>query len=233
MSASTFYYDAKSPTLCRKAWQPKIRFVERTLGLLTLVVSFGLVMDTFHLTSPFFGSMRSVASSVEHPETLQPRRIACHPHDNEVLSDKCVFDEMLNGWVPVECYDEELGKDALRNDTQLAMMGGAGHFPWYSDLNFTSPISSENLPNHLLKPSANMTAYTLEKWHVAHCLYVWRLGLEVMNRIDRGGKRGYVNTRVLDAGHVNHCNRVIANQDHRQGAKATVTFGYGTCVLIT
>ena len=78
-----------------------------------------------------------------------------------------------------------------------------------------------------------MTAYTLEKWHVAHCLYLWRLGLSIMKRVNAGEEGVYANIRALDGGHVNHCNNVIANQDHRRGAKATVTFGFGTCVRIT
>ena len=229
MTAPTSHYDARQPAIRLEAWQQKIRLAERSLGFLTLAVSFYLVLGTFRLTSPFSRSAKSMILSAEHPETSQPQRIACHPRDDEALSDKCIFDEMLNGWVPVECYDEALSIDSLRNDTQLAMMTGAGHFPWYSDLDFTSPLSSNDLPQHLLKTPANMTAYTLEKWHVAHCLYVWRLGLAAMNRIRRDEKEVYVNTRVLDEGHVNHCNMIIANQDHRQGAKATVAFGYGTC----
>lgn len=226
---STSQLSTEAPFVHWKTGHREFRFLEAALGSLTVFASFLLLTWTMRVPSPSSEPVRST-----HPLGLLPAskslRIACHPLADEVLSDECVFDEMLNGWVPVECYDEALAMDSLRNDTQLAMMAGAGQFPWYSDLDFTSPLSPADLPDHLLEPLTNMTAFTLEKWHVAHCLYLWRLGLDAMNRIGSGEKGVYVNIRVVDAGHVNHCNRVIANQDHRRGAKATVTFGYGTCV---
>lgn len=212
--------------------RPFYHFLKCTVSSLALVVSLYAVICTFQLQDLPLLSTRPANTSAQLSMAPPPHRIACHPHGDEALSDRCVFDEMLNGWVPVECYNEALAKESLRNDTQLAMMEGSGPFPWYSDLKFTAPLPSSDLPVHLLKPSTNMTAYTLEKWHVAHCLYVWRLGLDAMNRVNRGEDKTYVNIRVLDEGHVNHCNMVVANQDHRRGAKATVTFGFGTCVLM-
>jgi len=206
----------------------QLRFLQTVLGCLALAISLILVTSTLRLQQ--HPSVASKPASFPSPPS---KRIACHPQEDEVQSARCIFDEMLNGWVPTECYDEALATDSLRNDSRLAMMQGAGRFPWYSDLQFTHPLSPDELPGHLLAPSANMTAFTLEKWHVAHCLYVWRLGLDALDRIRRGEKGVVVNVRVLDASHVDHCNMVIADQEHRRNAKATVTFGFGTCVQIT
>lgn len=157
-------------------------------------------------------------------------QVSCGASIQEALANNCIFDETLNGWVPKECYNEQLAADAVQNDTTLAILGGSGPFPWYEDLDFTQPIPRGGLASYLQSDASNMTAYTWEKWHVAHCLYVWRLGLDINSRMARGETSFYVNVRVTDEGHVRHCNNIIANQDHRVGAKATVEFGFGTCV---
>ncbi|KAF2767048.1 hypothetical protein EJ03DRAFT_245294, partial [Teratosphaeria nubilosa] len=150
----------------------------------------------------------------------------------EISTKDCIFDEMLNGWVPSACYNDQLASEALQDDSRLARLHAAGHFQWYTDLNHTTPITTAALPGHLRSPVGNMTAYTIEKWHVAHCLYVWRLGHEAFKRVSRGHKQVYVNARVLSADHINHCNEVIASQEHRKGARAVVYFTLHHCVRI-
>lgn len=207
--------------------------IEIFLGCASLFVS--LLLATMANNLPNLPEHITVAQNGQSQQFVlpPPYEISCQAGRGKVPPSECIFDEMLNGWVPKACYSQTLAADAVQEDTKLALLGGAGHFPWYKDLNFSSPIPSASLPEYLQSDDGNMNAYTWEKWHVAHCLYVWRLGLDMMRRVSRGEANLYVNVRVLDAGHINHCNRVIANQDHRVNATANVTFGYNTCIKVT
>lgn len=161
------------------------------------------------------------------------RNVSCGSTTAQSDAPGCIFDEMLNSWVPPPCYDERLALEAVQNSTQLALLQGAGRFAWYADIGFSRQIPSTALTRHLRSDAGNMTAYTLEKWHVAHCLYIWRLGLDALRRVMQGDMNVYVNSRVIDPEHVYHCNEVIADQDHRVDARTKVTFGYGICVRIS
>jgi hypothetical protein len=91
--------------------------------------------------------------------------------------------------------------------------------------------------------ATRMKAFTSERWHLAHCLYVWELGnlaLEAVRAIRTAGDDGdgngdgevWVNERVLNRQHIEHCRYVAANQGHRINATAEVSFGFGRCVRL-
>ncbi|KAK5113807.1 hypothetical protein LTR62_003191 [Meristemomyces frigidus] len=135
--------------------------------------------------------------------------------------------------VPPACHNPTLAAEALRNDTILALHGGSGPFPWWQDQAHTIVLPRTDLETYILSPAAGMKAWTWEKWHVAHCVYIWRLGHDVLTRVAAGEQGGvWVDERVISGEHVAHCGNVIANQDHRVGAKAVVTFGYHKCVRV-
>ena len=203
---------------------------ESMLAFASLLCSLLLAFASHKVTALPPKRWISPASKLSPLNDMNVHHVSCDLQAGEATN--CIFDEMLNGWVPLACYNEQLASNALRNDTYLAAVGGAGHYPWYQDHNFTTPISSTELAQYLQTERGNMTAHTWEKWHVAHCLYIWRQGFDIMTRVTNGEKNIYVDNRVLDADHINHCNNVIANQDHRMGAKATVYFSGHKCVRV-
>ncbi|KAF2772218.1 hypothetical protein EJ03DRAFT_245371, partial [Teratosphaeria nubilosa] len=166
------------------------------------------------------------------PSNRPADRITCTLDPSSTTTPPCIFDPTLNGWIPPACHNTPLATSALRNDTLLARLQAAGPFQWYTDLDHSIPISTADLPAYLTSPEGNMTAHTIEKWHVAHCLYVWRLGNEALRRAAEGERGVYVNARVLSEEHVGHCNEVVASQGYRVGAKAVVQFGVNECVRI-
>ena len=212
----------------RARWRPSM---EGSLAIIGLLVSIALAMAC--------QTRLSEAHSLEQPHhasaaaSRPTATTSCKRGENNTAPADCIFDEMLNGWVPPACYNSHLAHEALRNDTLLAMHGGAGLFPWWRDENHTISLPGPELEAHVLSADGALKAYTWEKWHVAHCLYVWRVGRDVMQRV-ADGRSGevWVDARVLDEEHVNHCNNVIANQDHRVGARAVVHFGFHKCVRV-
>jgi len=206
--------------------------LEGGLAIIALLISIALATACQTRLAAAYSPQRShhASAAARRPTTAT---ISCHPADNDTAPKDCIFDEMLNGWVPPACYNSLLAHEALRNDTLLALHGGAGPFPWWRDENHTVPLPGSELEAHVLSTDGALKAYTWEKWHVAHCLYVWRLSREIIQKIADGSSgEVWVDERVLEEEHVYHCNNVIANQDHRVGARAVVHFGFHKCVRV-
>ncbi|PGH07163.1 hypothetical protein GX51_01950 [Blastomyces parvus] len=129
----------------------------------------------------------------------------------EAVSRGCVLDIMGTAWLPPLCYDKELAEEALLPDTNLAKVGGSGVFPWWESHNHTTEI-----PQDSLQYKDDLVGYTWETFHMAHCLYDWRVLVKAAKRI-RSGERNV---------------EVIANQDHRVGGKSKVDFALGRCVRL-
>jgi hypothetical protein len=131
---------------------------------------------------------------------------------------------MAAAWVPILCYDAAAAKEALLTNTTLARLGGSGEFLWYLDRNFTKSVSQDSLSS-----LEGEIGYTTSKFHVAHCLYVWRLGLIAMHRLMEGERGVYVHFRVVDKEHTMHCNKIISNEGIPRDAIAAVYFKVGYC----
>ena len=151
---------------------------------------------------------------------------------SKALTNGCIFDEMLNGWVPPRCHNATMAQEALRDDSELARLHAAGHFPWYEDQNFTTPLSS-SLEKFLQTERSGLVAYTWERWHMAHCLYAWRIMSNTMSRLRNGEKNVWANVRTVDEAHIGHCNNVTAANMYRTHAKSIVYFGFGECVRLS
>ncbi|OAX81475.1 hypothetical protein ACJ72_04180 [Emergomyces africanus] len=152
--------------------------------------------------------------SKEAPSPLQDETgliMDCGKTRAEAVSRGCVLDVMATAWLPPLCYDKELAQEAVLMNTNLAKVGGAGRFPWWASHNHTTEISQDSL-QHL----DDLVGYTWETFHMAHCLYDWRVLVKAAKRI-RDGERNV---------------EIIANQDHRVGAKSKVDFALGRCVRL-
>ncbi|PGH37039.1 hypothetical protein GX50_00022 [[Emmonsia] crescens] len=145
----------------------------------------------------------------------------------EAVSRGCVLDVMATAWLPPLCYDKELAQESVLTDTNLAKIGGAGIFPWWASHNHTAEISQDSL-QHL----DGLVGYTWEVFHMAHCLYDWRVLVKAAKRIRDGERNVYVHIALLNYHHAHHCSEVIANQDHRVDGKSKVDFALGRCVRL-
>ncbi|KLJ06370.1 hypothetical protein EMPG_10199 [Blastomyces silverae] len=145
----------------------------------------------------------------------------------EAVSRGCVLDVMGTAWLPPLCYDKELAEEAVLPDTNLAKVGGSGKFPWWLSHNHTTEISQDSLQH-----SDDLVGYTWETFHMAHCLYDWRVLVKAAKRIRSGERNVYVHVALLNYHHAHHCSEVIANQDHRVGGKSKVDFALGRCVRL-
>ncbi|OAX84482.1 hypothetical protein ACJ72_01153 [Emergomyces africanus] len=153
--------------------------------------------------------------------------VDCGKTRAEAVSRGCVLDIMGTAWLPPLCYNKELAEEALLPDTNLAKVGGSGVFPWWESHNHTTEISQDSL-----QYNDELVGYTWETFHVAHCLYDWRVLVKAVKQIRSGERNVYVHVALLNYHHAHHCSEIIVNQDHRVGGKSKVDFALGRCVRL-
>ena len=69
----------------------------------------------------------------------------CGASRDEAIARGCIFDIMVDAWLPEPCYDAVAAALGESTGTFLAELGGSGQFEWFLDQNHTCPIAQEDL----------------------------------------------------------------------------------------
>jgi len=119
--------------------------------------------------------------------------LPCGKSPAEAIARGCHFDIIATAWLPPKCIDYELASEfaALR--------------PWhfFHDQNGTQPISND--PDTLGSQSGLI--WTTNRWHVAHCLYMWKK----LNRALVQGRQ--TDGEAIKKAHTDHCSMDILEID--------------------
>lgn len=185
------------------------------------------------LSSTVTSTPSSLPDWSKNPEIAQ-----CGSSPSEAESLGCTFDALAASYLPRHCYSATLFSAAQEEATDNLLSNELFHplrpyptpatFEWYTDHNLTLPIPQDDIPSLL-----PFEAFTWERYHVAHCTYMWRQVLDATSRVQQGEKDVFVNSRALDQAHMAHCRYVMAEQVRRVGATARVYFGYGNCTRLS
>ena len=108
----------------------------------------------------------------------------CGNSSTEALSLGCEFDVMRYAWVQPACY----------NATLSSSMFAAGDWFWSLDDERT-----QSIPVSDIQSARYETVYTNDTYHVAHCVYVWKLQIQALLQAD------VVDDDILNEDHTEHC----------------------------
>lgn len=126
----------------------------------------------------------------------------------EAIANVCIFDIIFLVYVPLACFENAIYAETLSPKSPL-VPEAAGFFPW---ANFTEPVLQDG--NEL---SQYRSIWTTQGWHVAHCLYTWRVGTRARARVAAGEKGVYVVEEATSKAHVSHCNMLVLNHGAAEG----------------
>lgn len=76
----------------------------------------------------------------------------------EARAKGCVFDVMMQDWMPRPCYDEALSERYLL----------AGNWSWWADQEATTFLSLEEM-----RKGEHSVIYVIQDYHRQHCIYAW------------------------------------------------------------
>ena len=110
--------------------------------------------------------------------------LTCGYSPEEARAKNCVYDVMMQDWVPEPCYD------AVLTEKYLAM----GNWTWYGDGDGNTTISDE-----VMRKGEHGAAWMSTSYHKAHCVFSWLKIIRAL-RNNRG-----ISQELLSYDHVLHC----------------------------
>jgi len=154
--------------------------------LLAIVVTLGSAIVSYRLTTPSSTPSSTPTSTPSVTATAAPIQSAvaddktasstddsaallqissCGGSAEEARALGCIFDVMMQLWMPVECYDQALSERFLAE----------GNWTWWADSSASRAMSDEEI-----RRGEHDAVYVAQDYHVTHCIYAWEMLVRTM-----------------------------------------------------
>ncbi|KAH0837273.1 hypothetical protein AYO21_09980 [Fonsecaea monophora] len=154
----------------------------------------------------------SVEAKVEEdPDSLTGQILDCGYNPEEARAKGCVYDVMMQDWVPEPCYDPILTERYLAQ----------GNWTWYADAEGKVILTDEEM-----RKGEHGSAWMSSSYHQAHCIFSWDKTVRAL-RNNRP-----ISQELLSYDHVLHCSHQTLNGaevDESIGVRAPTN--YAKCAL--
>ena len=135
--------------------------------------------------------------------------LPCGTTPEEAIARGCHFDIIATAWLPPKCIDHQL----------IAEFEASYHWLYFRNPNGTDLYPSD----HDTLGSQNTTIWTTFRWHVAHCLYMWR-------KLNRALVQGHMTDgETITQKHTDHCSKVILQMTNPDSIATIVEIIYPPC----
>lgn len=136
----------------------------------------------------------------------------CGGSPEEARAKDCVYDVMMQDWVPKPCYDEVLTERYLAK----------GNWTWYADGD-----GNEIIPDDVMRKGEHGSAFMSNSYHKAHCVFSW-LKLVRALRTSTG-----ISQELLSYDHVLHCahGALKAADSDNAGIGVSAPTNYARCAI--
>jgi len=170
----------------------------------------------------------TTASSVDHVEdeeetdgedgddSLVGQILDCGYSPEEAREKGCVYDVMMQDWVPEPCYDGALTERYLAE----------GNYTWYAD--FEGNVMSDEE----MRKGEHHEAWMTGNYHKAHCIFAWEKLIRAM-RHNRP-----LSQELVSYDHVLHCrHQTLGEEEHHhmkreeEGIAVRAPTNYAKCAL--
>lgn len=127
----------------------------------------------------------------------------------------CIIDLMLAKWVPPLCHDAEFARSIMEGFDGISNSSIGSHFePPGGYVYFEDELLSDRLQQtpeqrlwSLAYEGRAPKIYSQPTWHAAHCAYVLRLVVRMVERLSRGESPVWIPSLLVDSEHAAHCEK--------------------------
>lgn len=145
------------------------------------------------------------------PSNLTSIILDCGHSPEEARAKGCVYDVMMQDWVPEPCYDGPLTEKYLKQ----------GNYTWYGDGQGETTISDE-----LMAKGEHGRAWMSTAYHKDHCVFSW---LKIVRALRN--KRP-LSQELLSYDHVMHCSMgALKESSFDVGLGVSAPTNYAKCAL--
>lgn len=146
----------------------------------------------------------------EEGDPLVGRILECGYSPEEARAAGCVYDVMMQDWVPEPCYDPVLTERYL----------ASGNYTWYKD--FEGHVMSDEE----MAKGEHREAWMTGDYHKAHCIFSWEKLIRALRN-----KEG-ISQELLSYDHVLHCRMQTLGMDmskRDEGIAVRAPTNYARC----
>lgn len=177
-----------------------------------------VITTTTTATATISADLLTPSASVERiqaekvfPNDLSGIVLDCGHSPEEARAKGCVYDVMMQDWVPEPCYDAVLTEKYLKQ----------GNYTWYADGDGNTTISDE-----VMAKGEHGRAWMSTSYHKDHCVFSWLKIVRAL-RLKRG-----ISQELLSYDHVMHCSMGALREDSNdKGLGVSAPTNYAKCAL--
>ena len=153
-----------------------------------------------------------VEEKIDSPDFLKGKILDCGYSPSEARAKGCVFDVMMQDWVPEPCYDGVLTERYLAE----------GNWTWYADGDGKVIISDEDM-----RKGEHGGAWMASSYHQAHCIFSWAKTVRALRNNEP------ISQELLSYDHVLHCSMGALSDKHvtDEGVGVLAPTNYAKCAL--
>lgn len=145
------------------------------------------------------------------PSNLTSIILDCGHSPEEARAKGCVYDVMMQDWVPLPCYDGPLTEKYLKQ----------GNYTWYGDGQGDTTISDE-----VMAKGEHGRAWMSTAYHKDHCVFSW---LKIVRALRN---RQPLSQELLSYDHVMHCSMgALKESSSDEGLGVSAPTNYARCAL--
>lgn len=166
-----------------------------------------------HLTdaeAALFSVERIEGDKSEIPNMEPDTILDCGFSPEDARAKGCIYDVMMQDWVPPPCYDEVLTNMYLDE----------GNWTWYGDWDGNTTLSNE-----VMAKGEHGVAWMANSYHKAHCVFSWLKIIRAL-RNNRG-----ISQELLSYDHVLHCKHGALKGADDESIGVSAPTNYAKCAL--
>jgi hypothetical protein len=145
------------------------------------------------------------------PSPYEGQVLECGGGPEEARNNGCIFDVMMQDWVPAPCYDDALTQRYLKE----------GNWTWYR-----SGDANDTMTDEEMALGEHGDAWMSSSYHKAHCIFSWDKTVRALRNNQP------ISQELLSYDHVLHCSMQTFNGvevDENIGVRAPTN--YAKCAL--
>ncbi|KIW58048.1 hypothetical protein PV05_02598 [Exophiala xenobiotica] len=154
-----------------------------------------------------------IAGEANDHDVLAGKVLECGYSFTEARSRGCVYDVMMQDWVPEPCYDSVLTERYLAQ----------GNYTWYADGDGNIMSDEE------MRKGEHTEAYMSGDYHKDHCIFSWEKLIRAMRNTRP------VSQELVSYDHVLHCRHQTLGENHPDkrdgGIGVRAPTNYAKCAL--
>jgi hypothetical protein len=150
-----------------------------------------------------------VEAKPDSPNTGLDQIQHCGSNYTEARELGCVYDVMMQLWMPAACYDETLSERFLAE----------GNWTWWSD-----PENGVTMPDEQMRKGEHSVAFMLMNYHKMHCIFA-------MEKLVRALRNQWmIIPELVSYDHIMHCkHKTLARPDGDTAKGVRAPTGFTSC----